>query len=230
VSHNPERDAAAYLEGHMSRRRRDVFQEHLLTCEACWQEVELARKGRALAESGRELAPQPVRERVRSIVAAADPPRRRRAVRTALIATGVAALTLGASAILLIAGDRQQPDVIDAVLDDFRNESDVGTLGDPTLPRKLGDLHLREARAGTLEGVDVFVHLYEDLAGHTVAVYQTNRTWPTAVGAAHSTDGGSWTAAIGGIRVFCVDDPVPSLVVGEDQRELSLAISELGFQ
>lgn len=143
---------------------------------------------------------------------------------------GATAFIVMTSMIVVIAVDRRQPEMIDAVLADFSSESDTGTLDDPRLPRKLGDLHLKEARAGTFEGVDMTVHEYEDLAGHTVAVYQTNGSWPTADGAEHSTGGESWTADIDGVRLFCVDDPVPSLVLGEDYRELSLAVSELGLE
>jgi hypothetical protein len=34
----------------------------MVDCEDCWREVDLGRKGRSVAESGRELAPQALRE------------------------------------------------------------------------------------------------------------------------------------------------------------------------
>ncbi|MCA1676318.1 MAG: zf-HC2 domain-containing protein, partial [Actinobacteria bacterium] len=70
MTHNPERAAAAYLSGSMSRRHRKGFEEHILECEDCWSEMEIGRRGRSLAEEGRELAPQRLRERVRMSVEA----------------------------------------------------------------------------------------------------------------------------------------------------------------
>lgn len=66
--HDPEGAAARYLGGAMRTRGRRAFEAHLMDCEDCWEEVQVARLGRALAESGRELAPHPLRERVRGVV------------------------------------------------------------------------------------------------------------------------------------------------------------------
>lgn len=76
MSHDPERDAAAYLGGGIRARRRRRFEDHLMECEDCWREVEAGRLGRRLAESTRELAPQALRETVRAAVAAFPAPRR----------------------------------------------------------------------------------------------------------------------------------------------------------
>src|ERR671910_740635 len=56
MRHEPERLAAAYLAGELGRRQRERFEAHMLACEECWQEVGLGRRGRALAESIREVA------------------------------------------------------------------------------------------------------------------------------------------------------------------------------
>src|SRR3990170_3859085 len=76
-SHNPERSAAEFLGGQMSRRHRRAFEEHIIDCEECWHEVELGRAGRTAAESGRDIAPQAMRERLRASVATLTPPSRR---------------------------------------------------------------------------------------------------------------------------------------------------------
>ncbi|HEV8165318.1 MAG TPA: zf-HC2 domain-containing protein, partial [Actinomycetota bacterium] len=55
MGHDPQRLAAAYLGGELSRHRRERVEAHLLECEACWGEVQAARRGRALAESVREV-------------------------------------------------------------------------------------------------------------------------------------------------------------------------------
>jgi hypothetical protein len=56
MNHDPEQLAAAYLTGRRPRARRRV-EAHLLACEPCWQEVCLARRGRQLAETARDVAP-----------------------------------------------------------------------------------------------------------------------------------------------------------------------------
>jgi hypothetical protein len=57
MRHDPERMAAAYLAGELGRRQRERFEAHVLECDDCWREVGLGRRGRALAESMREVAP-----------------------------------------------------------------------------------------------------------------------------------------------------------------------------
>jgi hypothetical protein len=70
MNHNPEQLAAAYLTTMRPRARRR-FEAHLLACEPCWQEVTLARRGRQLAETARDIAPAQLREDIRAAVAAA---------------------------------------------------------------------------------------------------------------------------------------------------------------
>jgi anti-sigma-K factor RskA len=66
--HDPERNAAEYVSGELSRRARRWFEAHLLHCEDCWQEVLLGRLGRRLVERAREQASADLRERVRAAV------------------------------------------------------------------------------------------------------------------------------------------------------------------
>jgi hypothetical protein len=225
LSHDPERDAAAFLGGAMSRRRRREFEQHVLECDDCWREVDEGRRGRSLAESGRELAPQFLRERVRATVGSISPPRRR--IWAAL--AGVAALVV----IAIAAGAflpgllRGQPEVISAVLQDFEGDTAIGPQVKPRLPELLGDLRLTGARAGRANGLNVVVHTYEDLAGHRVAIYQADGSFPLAEGADHDALGTTWSVTIDGTKLFCADEPTPSLVVGEDAREVRLAATEL---
>src|SRR2546426_6077401 len=92
-NHDPETAAAHYLSGNPRARARRRFEEHLLECEECWAEVVLAREGRRLAESARELAPPGLRENVRAAVslAASAAPAPRRPQLAAMV---VALLTL----------------------------------------------------------------------------------------------------------------------------------------
>jgi hypothetical protein len=135
-----------------------------------------------------------------------------------------------AGATYLTLETREQPPAIDAVLADFRHPAASGEVVEAHLPPRLGDLNHQTSYAARLGGVEMVVHAYRDPAGHTVVVYQADRTFPVADGAEHSEDGRTWRAAVEGAVLFCADHPVPSLVVGDDQREVALAARELGLR
>jgi len=212
----------------MSQWRRRRFEQHVLECEECWHEVEAGRRGRAISESGRELTPQFLRERVRAAIGAESPSSSR--LRGATLILIAVPLALALAAVVWVPSlFRDQPGVISTVVEDFSGRTLLGAPAEPQLPRILGDLRLTGARAGRADGMSVVVHTYEDLAGHTVAVYQAEESFPVAEGAEHDALG-TWSIDIDGTKLFCVDDPVPSLVVGEDAREVRLAVAELGLR
>lgn len=213
----------------MRRRRRTGFERHIMECEQCWNEVRLGRIGRSLAESGRELAPQPLREQVRAVIAAAPSPRRRWQLSRG-IPVLAAALVVAAVLVLGTFRNSAQPPVIDAIVSDYRSSAPSGEEIAAKLPPRLGDFRHVASYTDALGDLDVEVHSYRDPAGHEVLVYQADRTFPVAAGAEHSADGGTWTAAADDIVLFCADYPVPSLVVGDDQREVTLAVRELGLR
>jgi hypothetical protein len=123
-----------------------------------------------------------------------------------------------------------QPAVIEAVLTDFREPARSGQVIEAKLPRRLGDLRYLTSYASTMDDLNVIAHAYRDPAGHKVIVYQADSTFPVADGAEHSSDGRTWSAATDGLVFFCADDPIPSLVVGDDVREVTLAARELGLR
>ena len=67
-AHDPERNAAEYVTGELSRRATRWFEAHLLHCEDCWREVLFGRLGRRVGEEAREQAPAGLRDRVRAAV------------------------------------------------------------------------------------------------------------------------------------------------------------------
>jgi len=88
---------AAYLGSELDPAEVEAVEAHLLDCDRCWRTVHEARRGRALAESLRELAPASLRDRVRMTVEGAPStlgPHRRRGRLGRRAGTVVAALAL----------------------------------------------------------------------------------------------------------------------------------------
>ena len=87
---------AAYLGSELDPAEVEAVEAHLLDCDACWQAVDEARRGRALAEAMRERASTSLRDRVRMTVEAAPlPPGRRRRGRSAAMVVAAVALVAG---------------------------------------------------------------------------------------------------------------------------------------
>jgi hypothetical protein len=224
--HDPEISAAAYLAGVTSRRARRRFEAHVIDCQECWTEVRLGGVGRGLAESGRELAPQAVRERVRGAVSLLPAPRIRLRRRVGLVS--VFTLTAVSAGVLAIQVARpEQPELIRTLLAHFEGDVPSGQAVAPELPERLGDLHLLGAETLEIRGVSIGAHRYRDPAGHEVVVYRAARTFPIAAGARR--DGVVWEATSDGTIMFCADRPVPSLVAGDDRAEVGLAVRLLGL-
>lgn len=224
--HDPERDAGLYLGGAMPRRNRGRFERHMIECEDCWREVSSGRRGRALAESSRELAPQELRELVRSTIAASSAGSRGSRARLLVLASGAALALI----IALFVAQPSQPHEIELLLADYAGSEQLHQRARASLPTVLGDLELIEVRKGVVEGTHVVVHEYSDPAGHVVTVYQSDSNFPVALGAEHSTSGATWSATFDETVLFCADLPVPSLVIGDDEREVRLASVELGLK
>lgn len=231
MSHDPERDAAAYLGGQMAPRRRRVFESHLMECERCWHEVHLGREGRRIAESGRSLAPQNLKERVRASIGSVEPvpmglPRR---AAVAIVAASVALSTVVVGW-LVLRPDTHQPEVIQTVLADFKGGHEFTRRpGGRALPRQIGDLTLEGVQRGSTRGMRLEAYDYADSAGHDVTIYLANEPFPSARGAHPDPISHTWSAKIGGVVLFCADRPMSSLVLGDDPKEVSMAVSKLGL-
>ncbi|MGH2709790.1 MAG: zf-HC2 domain-containing protein [Actinomycetota bacterium] len=223
--HNPEGGATRYLSGALSPRARRRFEAHLVDCPDCWHEVRLAGIGRSVAEAGRELAPQRLRDRVRGsiTIAASEPHQRRWAPRVG--ATGLVVTVLGVSAVLLLSP--RQPEAIARLVADFRGDARLGGQTEAALPAVLGDLELTGASSGSVEGLDIVVHRYRDAAGHRVAVYRSDAPFPVADGADRDPVRSTWHASVDGVEVYCAEDPFHALVLGDDRREVDLAAARL---
>jgi predicted anti-sigma-YlaC factor YlaD len=229
MGHDPQRLAAAYLGGELSRRRRERVEAHLLECEDCWGEVQAARRGRALAESVREVAPHHLRDWIRATVEVVPAGRRRWVVGwVGFAAVTVAAVVVGG---LLVAGRQPtQPAEIAAAVAGYR-EGGATWRGpaDPPRIRQLGDLRWRGSGRGTLGGLPVVAHTYQDPAGDRVVLLQADRSFPTAVGAHHPAGSDTWITEVEGVVLFCADRPAPSLVVGQGRAKVLVAAARLGL-
>ena len=230
MGHDPQRLAAAYLGGELSRRRRERVEAHLLVCEDCWEEVQAARRGRALAESVREVAPHDLRDRIRATVEVVPAGRRRRAVGWTGLAAAVCVAAVLAGGLLVTGRQPTQPATIAAAVASYR-EGGATWRGpaDPPPIRQLDDLRWRGSGRGTLGGLPVVAHTYQDPAGDRVVLLQADRSFPTAVGAHHPAGSDTWISEVEGVVLFCADRPAPSLVVGQDRAQVLLAAARLGL-
>ena len=231
MTHEPEVAAAVYLAGTLDAAERERFEEHLLGCEECWSEVRTAHRGRALAESLREVAPQPLRERVRASVVAASRSDRRRHRRPLAAAIVAAVVAVVAGGLLARQGDASQPAVIAAAVASYQTGHLDGSAATPAQPpvRQSGDLVWRGARQGRLAGLPVVAHDYRDAAGRQVTLLRADRSFPEAVGASHPPGTAIWVAEVDGLAVLCADRPSPSLLVAPDRAEVLKAASQLGL-
>jgi hypothetical protein len=233
MGHDPERVAAAYLGGGLRRTQRERFERHLLDCEDCWAEVQAGRRGRALAESVREVAPQHLRERVRATIEATPArPRRWRVRPPALLAAALVLAAVVAGGLLVTRAQQPQPPPIAAAVAAYQAGGATWS-GTATAPPawRLGDLVWRGSGRGVVGGLPVVAHTYQDAAGHRVVLLRAeDRSFPEAVGARHAAAGETWVAEVGGVVLFCADRPWPSLVVGQDEAEVLLAADQLGLR
>jgi len=199
----------------------------MLGCDDCWREVGAGRRGRELAESVRELAPQRLRERVRATVEAA-PARSRRPRRLVTLAVAAALVAaLGAGGLVAIRAERAQPAPIMAVVARYR--AGGAWSPDPSRPPapRLGDLVWRGTGRGVVGGVAVVAHTYQDAAGHRVVLLVSDWVFPEAVGATPRPAGNAWIAEVDGVVLYCAEHPEPSLLVGQDRAEVLLAADRL---
>jgi len=228
MNHDPEQLAAAYLTT-MRPRARHRFEAHLLACEPCWQEVCLARQGRQLAETARDLAPPQLREDIRAAVtaAAALPPASARPARWITAAVVMAVAVLASTAVLVRPWphNRPAPDaaaspaVIAAAVASYRADRLPGAAVPagpaPTLTSL--NLDLIGAARGELGGVAVTMFAYRTRSGARLTIVRSSQPFPEA-SQARALDGaeGAWTARTGGVTIICAQGTHAMLLLGTD--------------
>lgn len=243
-THDPERDAVAYLGGLLAGPARTDFETHMLACDACWAEVSEARTGRALAEALRDVAPQGLREYLRTLAAAepgthgvvdpgpsdalvsrwrrSGPGRSRRSWLSMAAAVLVGAVIAGGATLGVTGSDRSADQQTLFAAAEVYQASDVAAerTGRPPVGR-LGDLRWQGTSTQELDGRPATVYRYGDDSGARVLLVSSATQFPRAKNA-QAVLGTSWTAEIDGAVMFCVDHGGLAWLVISDSRQRSL--------
>jgi len=207
-----DRRLAAYLGSELDPAEIEAVEAHLLDCDGCWQAVHEARRGRALAESLRELAPASLRDRVRMTVEGAPPTlgaHRRRCRLGRGAATVLAALALLAGMFWASAGrGGSDPASVAAV---------VRAAGSPTAPS-----------AVVVDGQEIALSR-DSLDGKPVTFARSAARFDMPPGGRHL--GGPdtpWVARRASMTVVCLSGPDNILVVADLPAERLLAWATRG--
>jgi hypothetical protein len=218
VTHDPA-TAAAYVAGDLSGAPHTAFEQHLLACQECWEEVESGRRGRELVEYARESAPAHLRARVMADVSGSVRPPRIRKFALALAAACVAALV----GLVSFAVRTASPVPVDAAITGFQSQRLPGARIPTTQAPDLSKIGLGETAAavGDLGGVPVTAYAYRDQMGRRLLLYVGERPFATPRQAEHYSKGdpdSSWITRENGVSVLCSRNPHVTLVVGQDEK------------
>jgi anti-sigma factor RsiW len=221
-------DVAAYVARELPAERRAQFERHLLECEDCSAEVELGDRGRELAGLAREVAPGGLHYRVAALANQRRHwPRRPTAMAVAAAATAV----LASGAVATIAVSDAPPQAIGAAAAQFRAHQ-LPTDAVPAAPAPdLVALGLSQVASGTgeLAGRDVTAYVYRDSAGHRLMVYSSPQPFATPAEASEYGGDGSWVTRLGGVAVLCGRAPHRTMVVGQNDKQVSAAARYLNL-
>jgi anti-sigma factor RsiW len=226
VTHDPEA-VAAYVSGELTGAPHDEFENHLLSCEDCWAEVERSRQGRQLALLAREAAPDALRAGLTAELTL--PPRRwrpsRLVVALAAACVGVVCTVAGTAVVLRSTA----PEPILVAVAQFRAARLPGEAIPTTPAPDLTKLGLSETAAGSgdLAGVPVTAYAYRDSIGRRLLLYVGRQPFTTPRDAERYEGGDAWITRHRGVSVLCGRDPHATLVVGQDEEQVTEAAEYL---
>ncbi len=184
-----------YLAGDLDGAGAEAFEGHLVNCDDCWRAVGADRRGRAMAEGLRELAPPSLRDRVRMGVEADTPKtstsRRRLGAGAVIVALAVALVAAG---VLASHGAGAPADPVAAVV---RAAADPPASGSVVIDGQRVEL--------TRDVVD----------GRVVTVGRSAASFPMPARARTLGDeaGSPWATTQGSMTVVCLSSPENLLVV-----------------
>jgi hypothetical protein len=220
VTHDPA-VVAAYVAGELTGTPHGEFERHLLSCEECWAEVERGRQGRRLALLARESAPDALRDRITAALAGTPPPdrpwHRRR-----LVTLAAACLALVAVLVTVMVAVRpKSPEPMAAAVVAYRAALLPGAQipADPAPDLTTLGLWETAASAGELAGTPVRAYAYRDRTGRRLLIYVGQRPFTSPQDAKRYE--GAWVARKEGVTVLCSRPPHTTLVVGEDEQQVT---------
>jgi anti-sigma factor RsiW len=221
-------DVAAYVAHELPADRRAQFEQHLLVCADCSAEVELGDRGRELAGLARETAPAALHYRVAAL---ANQRRHWPRRPTAMAVAAAAAAVLAGGVAATVAVSDAPPLAIGAAAAEFRAHQ-LPSDAIPAAPApNLAALGLSEVAAGTgkLAGRDVAAYAYRDSDGHRVVVYASQQPFATPAEAGEYGGDNAWLTRLGGISVLCGRAPHQTMVVGQNEKQVSDAAHYLNL-
>lgn len=212
----------AFLDGQLSEADEAAFDEHLLTCEACWGAVRADREGREALDRLRLAAPPGLADRVTAAIRLADTPAQDRDPHTAgdpHVASGRHLLqaarhrprrlvAVAAATVALVGG------IGGWALSDRHGAGDPPQISRVAAMMTPGVEHERALQAGEqfdFGGQTLVVRSYQ-VEGDTVLVATSARPFPMPA-SSHITAGSSttaWMAAEGDLGMYGVNQPAGS--------------------
>ncbi len=205
-----DRRLVPFLAGELPAAQAEEFEAHLVACDGCWRAVSQDRRGRALAESLRELAPATLRDRIRMQTetgpAATGPTGTRR--RRAVAALAAAALLVGAAAWATTSRHPRET-VVAAV---------VRAAQEPSPP------------ASVVRDGQVVVVTRSAVDGRPVTVAESAGSFPMPDGGRHlgNGPGSPWVAQQGALTVVCLSQPENLLLVSDLPPDRLIAWAQAG--
>lgn len=188
----------AYLAGDLDGAGAEAFEGHLVDCDDCWRVVGADRRGRALAEGLRELAPPSLRDRVRMGVEAGSPrpPSSRHRRRTGAVLAALAVTLLTAGVMARLGGGGATGDPVTAV------------IAAATDPPSSGSVTVNGHRVALTRAV---------VDGRVVTVGRSAASFPMPIDARllDNQAGSPWAAVRGSMTVVCLSRPENLLLVGD---------------
>lgn len=200
---------AAFIAGELTAQDAERFDTHLLGCDPCWEAIQQARRGRALAVGLNAPAPPALAERVRAAISEQPEPARRSTRRGVLVAgAGAIAAAIFAASLILTShgGHRGDPAVIAALVS-------VAESRGPAAPVAPSPPGARPYRQRVLSQVAVSRRLID---GQVVIVARSREPFPMPAGA-HPAFAGTtqpWVVSRGSLTLVCFNGIHPTLLVG----------------
>ncbi len=216
MKHDPA-VVAAYVAGELTGGPHAAFEEHLLACQECWDEVEVGRFGRELVQHVYEAAPDDVRRRVMAEITNVISPRRVPKLAMAAAAACVAVLAV----LVFVTVHRSSPVPVAAAVSGFQSERLPGARIPNNPAPDLSRMGFAEtaAGAGDLGDVPVTAYAYRDQLGRRLLLYVGERPFATPRQAERYGDrNGSWLTQERGVSVLCSRTPHVTLVVAQDEK------------